>query len=82
MDELIASKTDFISISDKLRKTLGDPDVLHQSSPLAYCETALDILIATILTQATSDRNALKSWLKFKEAFSFTKPRPEILSAS
>ncbi len=65
----------FAFIEDKLRKTLGEPYVLHQSSPLAYCENALDVLIATILTQATSDRNALKSWHQFKKNF----PEPELV---
>ncbi len=61
--------TYFRKINNVLRKSLGEPDVLHQSSPIAYCNTALDVLIATILTQATSDRNALKSWQDFKRAF-------------
>lgn len=69
MDQITLSKIDFISIKEKLRKALGEPDLLHQSSPLAYCDTALDVLVATILTQATSDRNALKSWLEFKKIF-------------
>lgn len=63
----------FALIDDALRKSLGEPEMLHQSSPLAYCKTALDVLIATILTQATSDRNALKSWQQFKLTF----PEPE-----
>lgn len=63
----------FALINDRLRKSLGEPEMLHQSSPLAYCKTALDVMIATILTQATSDRNALKSWQRFKLAF----PEPE-----
>ncbi len=63
----------FALIDDKLHKSLGEPELLHQSSPLAYCESALDVLLATILTQATSDRNALASWRQFKLAF----PEPE-----
>lgn len=69
MDRIVLSKIDFISIREKLCKALGEPELLHQSSPLAYCNTALDVLVATILTQATSDRNALKSWLEFKKVF-------------
>jgi endonuclease-3 len=69
MDLISLSKIDFLSIKEKLCKALGEPDLLHQSSPLAYCDTALDVLVATILTQATSDRNALKSWLEFKKIF-------------
>ncbi|MGE5606615.1 MAG: hypothetical protein ACM3YE_13110 [Bacteroidota bacterium] len=59
----------FTFIDNLLRKALGEPEALHQSSPLAYCETPLDALIATVLTQATSDRNALKSWRQFKQTF-------------
>lgn len=59
----------FTLIENLLREALGEPEALHQSSPLAYCETPLDALIATVLTQATSDRNALKSWRLFKQAF-------------
>ncbi|NLW47165.1 MAG: endonuclease III [Firmicutes bacterium] len=73
MEQLSLSEIDFLSISDKLRQTLGEPEVLHQSSPLAYCTTPLEFLIATILTQATSDRNALNSWFNFKKSF----PQPE-----
>lgn len=63
----------FALIDDTLCKSLGEPQKLHQSSPLAYCESALDVLIATILTQATSDRNALASWRQFKQTF----PEPQ-----
>lgn len=63
----------FTLIDNLLRKALGEPEALHQSSPLAHCQTPLEVLIATILTQATSDRNALKSWLQFKQTF----PEPE-----
>jgi len=63
----------FALIDDTLRKDLGEPEKLHQSSPLAYCESALDVLIATVLTQATSDRNALASWRQFKRTF----PEPQ-----
>ena len=59
----------FSLIENLLRKALGEPEELHQSSPLAYCQTPLETLIATILTQATSDRNALKSWRQFKQPF-------------
>lgn len=52
-----------------LRQVLGDPEVLHQMSPLFYCESALEILIATILTQATADRNALQAWRNFKVVY-------------
>lgn len=63
----------FTLIDNLLRKAIGEPEALHQSSPLAHCQTPLEVLIATILTQATSDRNALKSWQLFKETF----PEPE-----
>lgn len=68
-DHLTDSKTYYSSLNDTLVKSLGEADDLHQSSPLAYCETALDVLAATILTQATSDRNALKSWHQLKKTF-------------
>lgn len=63
----------FAIVDNLLRQALGKPEVLHESSPLAYCQTVLDVLIATVLTQATSDRNALKSWRQFKQTF----PEPE-----
>lgn len=53
-----------------LRNDLGEPDTLHQSSPLAYTSSALEVLLATILTQATSDGNALRAWLNFKKVYS------------
>ena len=43
----------FTRIDNLLRKALGEPEALHQSSPLAHCQTPLEVLIATILTQAT-----------------------------
>jgi endonuclease-3 len=49
-----------------LAASLGDPEVLHRSSPLYYCDNALEVLLATILTQATSDKNALKAWQNIK----------------
>jgi endonuclease-3 len=52
-----------------LAADLGEPDLLHESSPLSRCQTALEILIATILTQATSDRNALKAWSNFQAKY-------------
>lgn len=67
----------FALVEDTLCKSLGEPEMLHQSSPLAYCKTALDVLIATILTQATSDQNALKSWRQFKLTF----PEPKSVLA-
>ncbi|HEX3048948.1 MAG TPA: endonuclease III [Bacillota bacterium] len=48
---------------------MGDPRELHLTSPLAYCDSALEVLIATILTQATADKNALIAWRSFKKAF-------------
>jgi endonuclease III len=56
-------------LTEVLRAALGDPDDLHRSSPLFYTETALEVLLATILTQATSDKNALQAWLAFKKAY-------------
>lgn len=66
----LADPDTYFEMLDKLlRKALGEPEALHQSSPLAYCHTPLETLIATVLTQATSDRNALKSWRRFKRTF-------------
>jgi endonuclease-3 len=45
---------------------LGEPEVLHRSSPLYWCDNGLEVLLATILTQATSDQNALKAWRNIK----------------
>lgn len=77
-DYLTDPNTYFALISDALLKSLGEPEKLHQSSPLAYCESAMEVLIATILTQATSDRNALSSWRRFKQTF----PEPESVLAA
>ncbi len=60
----------YLKVMNILRNDLGEPDTLHQSSPLAYTSSALEVLLATILTQATSDRNALRAWLKFKQVYS------------
>jgi endonuclease-3 len=57
------------TIINKMRVSLGEPEVLHQSSPLAYTGSALEVLLATILTQATSDKNALRAWQEFKRVY-------------
>jgi endonuclease-3 len=57
---------DFRLMHAKLRSVLGNPAELHRTSPLAYTGNALEVLLATIITQATSDRNALQAWLRFK----------------
>lgn len=59
----------FKKICEQLRQ-LGSVEELHLSSPLSACDTALEILIATMLTQATTDRNAMRAWLRFKENYS------------
>lgn len=74
-NKLADSEDYFATVDNLLRQALGEPEVLHESSPLAYCQTVLDVLIATVLTQATSDRNALKSWQQFKQTF----PEPELV---
>jgi endonuclease-3 len=56
-------------LTELLRTALGDPNALHRSSPLSYTDSALEVLLATILTQATSDKNALQAWLAFKRVF-------------
>jgi endonuclease-3 len=58
--------SDFKRFHAKLRNVLGDPSDLHRTSPLAHTDNALEVLLATIITQATSDRNALQAWLRFK----------------
>jgi endonuclease-3 len=50
-----------------LAASFGEPGVLHRSSPLYWCDNALEVLLATILTQATSDKNALKAWQNLKQ---------------
>jgi endonuclease III len=73
------NKEYFYKISQSLQASIGDPEKLHQSSPLFYCNSALEVLLATILTQATSDKNALRVWLEFKKAFA---DLSQVLSAS
>ncbi len=68
----------FEQCTAKLRAALGDPAVLHQISPLNWCDSPLEILLATVLTQATNDNNALKAWRNFKARF----PRPELALAA
>jgi endonuclease-3 len=65
----IIQPIDYFQIRDLLQKGLGDPQELHQTSPLAYCDSALEVLIATVLTQATADKNAVIAWRNFKKAF-------------
>ncbi len=57
------------AIHAQLRAALGDPLQLHRQSPLDWCDSALEVLLATILTQATNDKNALKAWRQFKERY-------------
>lgn len=75
--------TDFDLLCRKLRETLGEPAVLHKTSPLCYCRSALEVLIATILTQATTDRNALAAWenlrCHYPDFTMLTEVRPEEL---
>ena len=59
---ILPKQTDFDLLCRMLQETLGDPDKLHRASPICYCQSALEVLIATILTQATTDRNALAAW--------------------
>jgi len=63
------SYPDFMKVYQLLSQSLGEPDGLHESSPLAHCRSSLEILVATMLTQATSDRNALTAWPRFQEAY-------------
>jgi endonuclease III len=63
---------DFEKITAALRAVFGDPESLHQASPLSRCDSALEVLLATILTQATNDRNAMRAWERFKTRF----PKP------
>ncbi len=70
MKNHLSNPDKYFRLIDKfLREALGEPEALHQSSPLAHCQTPVEVLIATVLTQATSDRNALKSWRQFKQTF-------------
>jgi len=68
------NRPDFMKVHQLLTQSLGEADKLHQSSPLAHCRTSLEILVATMLTQATSDRNALTAWHRFQKAY----PRLEL----
>ena len=69
------SYPDFMKVYQLLSQSLGEPDGLHESSPLAHCRSSLEILVATMLTQATSDRNALTAWHRFQEVY----PRLEMV---
>jgi endonuclease-3 len=62
-------EADFQAIIAALRTAFGEPEMLHQASPLSRCDSALEVLLATILTQATNDRNAMRAWLQFKARF-------------
>ncbi len=57
----------FGGIYRSLIAVLGEPVELHRTSPLYWCDNALEVLLATILTQATSDKNALQSWRNLKQ---------------
>jgi endonuclease-3 len=59
----------FTEITNLLRNSLGEPEELHRTSPIASCQNAMEVLIATILTQATSDSNALKAWQNLRRVF-------------
>lgn len=63
------NQPDFLKVYQLLAQSLGDPDLLHQSSPLAHCHSTLEVLVATMLTQATSDRNAITAWHRFQAAY-------------
>jgi endonuclease-3 len=63
------NKEYYYKITGILRAAIGDPEILHQSSPLSHTDSALEVLLATILTQATSDQNALRAWLEYKRVF-------------
>ena len=70
---------DYERIAHVLETALGVPDRLHQSSPLASCHSGLEVLLATVLTQATNDRNALQAWRQLQNSF----PDPaQLLKAS
>lgn len=69
MNSLSDMPNDWSEIYSILVNHLGNPEELHQSSPLCRCSSALEILIATILTQATSDRNAMKAWQSFQNKY-------------
>ncbi len=64
---------DYQQITGRLIQALGPVADLHRTSPLDHCDTALEVLLATILTQNTNDRNAIKAWMNYKARFS----RPE-----
>jgi endonuclease-3 len=49
-----------------LAKEYGDVTQLHRDSPTIAGDSVLDSLIATLLTQATNDRNALKAFQELK----------------
>lgn len=59
----------FLKIEETLENSFGDVAILHRESPLSLCQNALEILIATVLTQATTDHNAMQAWLAFKKFY-------------
>lgn len=57
------------SLFHRFQEAYGSASILHQTSPTLAGETVLDCLIATLLTQATNDRYALKAFLALKEKY-------------
>ena len=68
-NEKTLKRANFHEMVTLLRGSLGEPEKLHRASPLSRCNTSLEVLLATILTQATSDKNALQAWENFKKSF-------------
>lgn len=57
---------DYHGIHQRFEDAYGPTHILHRESPTLAGETVLDCLIATLLTQATNDKNALKAYLNLK----------------
>lgn len=59
----------FADVYHRLAAHYGPSEPLHQDSPTIAGETVLDSLIATMLTQATTDRTAIRAFHRLKESF-------------
>ena len=65
MDKIFSSEL-AKKVHSLLAKEYGDVTKLHLDSPTIAGNTVLDSLIATLLTQATNDRNALRAFKELK----------------
>ncbi|HEX2952660.1 MAG TPA: endonuclease III [Bacillota bacterium] len=68
----------YFQVFRQLADYYGDYQELHRDSPTIAGKSVLDSLIATMLTQATTDRTAIRAFNALKERF----PRWQLVMAS